>query len=76
MNCFIVDRFSSQDGSVELVISNVETYTIKSQPTGHGNAALDQYLDNGRFTKKVTKNSNILCFFKEFSKPLAIKQAV
>lgn len=64
LNSFVVDRFTSQDNSLEVVISNVETYTLKSQPTGFGNASLDKYLDHGRFTRKVTPNSNILCLFK------------
>jgi hypothetical protein len=49
---------------------------LKSEPTGFGNKALDDYLEHGRFNKQVTKESNILCLFKEYSKPLALKQAV
>lgn len=49
---------------------------MKSKPTGLGNEVLDGFLVNGRFSKKVTSDSNILLLFKEFSKPLAIKQAI
>ena len=48
---------------------------LPSEPTGDGNAALDKYLTNGRLTKKLKTESNIHCIFKEFNKPLAIKQA-
>ncbi len=35
---------------------------------------MDEWLDHGRLSKQVTKESSILCLFKEYSKPLAIKQ--
>jgi len=47
-----------------VVISNVGSYTVKSQPTGQGNETLDKVLVNGRLSKKVTSNSNILLLFK------------
>lgn len=75
-NVNVVDRFVSKDQAIEVVVSNVETYVVKSKPTGTGNETLDCFLVNGRLAKKVTKDSNILKLFKEFSKPLAIKQAV
>lgn len=63
-NSFVVDRFSSGDGAIEVVVSNVETYLVKSKPTGVGNEVLDEYLVNGRLNKKVTSDSNILMLFK------------
>ncbi len=30
MNAFVVDRFASPDDAIEVVISNVETYVLKS----------------------------------------------
>ena len=74
LNHNVVDRFAN--GDVEVVVSNVECYMVNSQPTGFGNKTFDEYLEHGRLNKRVTKDSNILCFFKEFNKPLAIKQAV
>ena len=47
---------------------------LKSEPTGFGNLSLDEFLDHGRLNKRVTKESNILCLFKEYNKPLALKQ--
>lgn len=72
----MVDRFSSSDNLIEVVVSNVECYLVGSKPTGVGNEVLDGVLINGRLNKKVTADSNILMLFKEFSKPLAIKQAI
>ena len=44
LNANIVDRLTNEDNSIEVVISNVESYGLLSLPTGHGNAVLDQYL--------------------------------
>lgn len=74
LNQYVVDRFTKDD--IEVVISNVECHMLKSEPTGFGNRALDDYLEHGRLNKQVTKDSNILCLFKEYSKPLALKQGV
>lgn len=46
---------------------------IESSPTGTGNSTFDKYLSNGRLETPVTEDSNILKFFKQASKPLAIK---
>ena len=53
LNHNVVDRFMNQD--VEVVISNVECYMLRSEPTGFGNKTLDEFLDHGRLNKKVTK---------------------
>jgi hypothetical protein len=72
LNQNVVDRFTKDE--IEVVISNVECFMVKSEPTGFGNRVLDEWLEHGRLSKQVTKESNILCLFKEYLKPLAIKQ--
>lgn len=51
----------------------VPVFAVESLPNGNGNSALDRFLENGRLQTLATEDSNILRFFKQCSKPLAIK---
>ena len=51
----------------------VPVFAVESLPNGKGNSAFDKFLENGRLQTQATEDSNILRFFKQSSKPLAIK---
>jgi hypothetical protein len=54
-------------------VYNVPVHGILSLPNGNSNASFEKYLTNGRLETQVTADSNILRYFKQNNKPLAIK---
>ena len=58
---------------MEVTLSRVPFFGVESLPNGKGNSIFDAHLINGRLETLVTDNSNILKFFKQSCKPLAIK---
>jgi hypothetical protein len=69
----LVKSLTDEFGRVEVNIYNVPVHGIFSLPNGNSNAAFEKYLTNGRLETQVTTDSNILRYFKQNNKPLAIK---
>lgn len=69
----LISKINSPCEDVYINIYSVPVYVVESFPTGIGNATFDTVLTNYRLEKLATENSNILKFFKQSSKPLAIK---
>ena len=58
---------------VKINFYRVPVFAVESLPNTKGNSAFDHFLENGRLQTQATEESNILRFFKQSSKPLAIK---
>jgi hypothetical protein len=67
------DTFEDPLGQVQVNIYRVPFFGVESLPNGRGNANFDAHLINGRLETLATDNSNVLRFFKQSCKPLAIK---
>jgi len=69
----LIETITSSEGDAYVNIYSVPVWVAPSRPNGCGNDIFDAHLKNGRLEKKVTADSNILKFFKQSSKALAIK---
>jgi hypothetical protein len=69
----LVETIMNSEGDAHVNIYSVPVWVAPSRPNGCGNDTFDAHLKNGRLEKKVTLESNILKFFKQSSKALAIK---
>ena len=69
----LVETITNPEGDALVNIYSVPVWVAPSRPNGSGNDTFDKHLKNGRLEKKVTPDSNILRFFKQSSKALAIK---
>ena len=69
----LIEKITIPDIDAHVNIYSVPVYVAESVPNGNGNNTFDEFLTNGRLEKQVTEDSNILKFFKQCQKPLAIK---
>jgi hypothetical protein len=69
----MIDSYNDPNNWVQVNLYRVPVYGLLSLPSDKGNLAFGEILTNGRLETLVTEDSNILKFFKQLTKPLAIK---